>query len=82
MKLQLEDTLKLSKFFLAIAAALLGLQDRAQAINFSGTTSGEWGLPLISSPTSAISITSHNGGTNNHNPRYLKSLKKPYIKIR
>lgn len=65
MKLQLEDTLKVSKFFLAIVATLLGLQARAQAINFSGTTSGEWGVPLIPTPTSAISITSHNGGTNN-----------------
>lgn len=64
MKLNLEGTVRVSKFFLA-SAILLGLQNQAHAATFAGRTSAQWGSPLTPSPTSVISITSHNGGTNN-----------------
>ncbi len=64
MKFNLEGTVKVSKFFLAIAL-LVGFQNQAQAATFAGSTSAQWGTPLTPSPTSVISITSHNGNTNN-----------------
>lgn len=44
---------------------LLGIHNSAQALSFAGKSQGEWGMPVTPSPTSVISISSHNGGTNN-----------------
>lgn len=53
---------KLSAGLLA-ATVSLTLASQAQAITFSGSSSGKWGMPA--NPSGSTSISSQNGGTNN-----------------
>ncbi|MFB2894678.1 choice-of-anchor K domain-containing protein [Aerosakkonemataceae cyanobacterium BLCC-F50] len=55
---------KLSSFVLT-TNILLGLPLSAQAVTFSGQTSGEWGLPDTENPSAVVSLSSEDGGTNN-----------------
>ena len=55
----------LSNIFLT-TNIFLALPVAAQAVTFTGKTSGEWGLPdTISNPNAVINISSRDGGTNN-----------------
>ncbi|MFB2839456.1 choice-of-anchor K domain-containing protein [Floridanema evergladense] len=55
---------KLSSFILT-TNILLGLPAGAQAITFTGHTSGEWGSPNTDNQSALIDLSSEDGGTNN-----------------
>ena len=55
-------TNKLSAAALTLSA-LVSFADQAQAITFSGNSSGQWGMPA--NPSSSTYISSQNGGINN-----------------
>jgi len=44
---------------------LLNFQPGAQAVTFTGETSGNWGLPNTENPNAVVSLSSEDGGTNN-----------------
>jgi hypothetical protein len=65
MKVSFEKIVnKLSTIFLT-SNILLCLQAGSQAVTFTGTTNGEWGLPVMENPMAVVNISSENGGTNN-----------------
>ncbi len=54
---------KLLPTLIATTTMLLATTGKVEAITFAGTSSGSWGLPLVSA--GAESLSDENGGTNN-----------------